>query len=100
MVVAQESTTGWVEGRVLSSPTAAAVAKFIYEDIFCQHSIVNIIISDRGLETKDVTEQLWKKYRIKIIWISPYNHKANGFIEVGHKPIVMALHKLTQGTGL
>ena len=100
MIVAQESITGWVEGRAFSSPTAAAVAKFIYKDIFCQHSIVDIVVSDRGLETKDVTEQLWKKYGTKIIQISPYNHKANGFIEVRHKPIMMALHKLTQATGL
>lgn len=35
MVVARESATSWVEVRVLSSPTAAAVAKFIYEDIIC-----------------------------------------------------------------
>ena len=33
MVVARKSMTSWVEARALSSPTAAAVAKFIYEDI-------------------------------------------------------------------
>ena len=100
MVVARESATSWVEVRVLSSPTAAAVAKFIYEDIICWYGCVDIVVSDWGPKTKNIIKQLWWKYNTKLIQISPYNHKANGFSEVSHKPIMMALQKLTAGIGL
>lgn len=37
---------------------AAAMAKFIYKDIIYWYGIVDIIVSNRGLETKKITKQL------------------------------------------
>jgi hypothetical protein len=36
-------------------------------------------------------------YGIKRVVISPYNVKANGIIERGHKPIINALAKIIKG---
>ena len=85
---------------MLSSPTAAAVAKFIYKDIICWYECVNIVVSDWGPKTKDVIKQLWWKYNAKLIQILLYNHKANRFSEVSYKLIIMALQKLTAGIDL
>jgi hypothetical protein len=41
--------------------------------------------------------QFVTNYNIKRIVISPYNAKANGIIERGHKPIINALIKITKG---
>ena len=99
LIVTQESSSGWVKVRALSSVAAGPVSWFIYEDIFCCWGCMEVVISDSGPETKDVIMYLWKKYKVKHVRISAYNSKVNRFIEVSHKPIVQVLQKLTFGMG-
>ena len=56
-------------------------------------------VSDTGPETKDITEYLLRKYRMRHVQISAYNSKVNRLVKVGHKPVIYALRKLTKGTG-
>ena len=44
--------------RALSSVAAGPVSWFIYEDIFCCWGCMEVVISDSGPETKDVTMYL------------------------------------------
>jgi hypothetical protein len=41
-------------------------------------------------------KQFVADYDIKRVVISPYNIKANGMIERGHKPVIDALAKITK----
>jgi hypothetical protein len=98
-VVARCDFTGWPEGRPLHTASAALVAKFLYEDVICRYSCVPIVVNDGGPENKALVRVLFRRYKVKNIVITPYNPRANGQVECGHKPFILALRKLTQGSG-
>ena len=47
-----------------------------------------------GPENKDIVAMLLSLYNVKRVIISAYNAKANGLIEVGHRPIKDSLAKM------
>lgn len=49
---------------------------------------MEVVVSDSGPETKNITMYLWKKYKIKHVRISAYNLKVNRFIKISYKLII------------
>jgi len=92
--------SGWAEARAIASNTDENIAKFLYEDIICRHSVFFKLVIDGGSENKGVVRVLADKYRIKVVMVSPYNPHAQGQIEVGHRPLTDALSKMTEGETL
>lgn len=100
IVIARNYLSGWPEARAFTGdPTSAKVARFLWEDVICRHGIFEVLTVDGGRENKGLVQELMSLTGTKKIVITPYNAQANGLIEVGHKPIVQALSKLSQGTG-
>jgi hypothetical protein len=97
LVVAREDLSGWPEARALSSVNSAAVAKFLWEDVVCRHGCFGRLVVDGGSENKGYVAAFTKKYGIERVQASAYNPAANGMVERGHKPIVDALAKMTDG---
>jgi hypothetical protein len=66
--------TKWPEARVISEANAENVAKFIYEQIICQHECPQIILSDRGTHfNNNLVKRLTEKFVIKYLLSSPYH---------------------------
>ena len=97
LVVARDDFSGWPEARALHHATAKNVAKFIWEDVICRHGCFGKLVVDGGPENKEQVIELANRYGIKRIMVSAYHPQANGMIERGHKPIVDALSKMTNG---
>jgi hypothetical protein len=97
LVAAREDLSGWVEGRALASANSAAVAKFLWEDVVCRHGCFGRLVVDGGPENKRHVAEFTKKYGIERVQVSAYHPAANGMVERGHKPIVDALAKMTDG---
>ena len=89
--------SGWIEARALTNATSAAVAKFLWEDVVCRHGCFGRLIVDGGTENKKHITEFAKKYRIERIQVLVYHPPANGLVERGHKPVVDALAKMTDG---
>ena len=97
LVIAREDLSGWPEARALSSANSAAVAKFLWEDVVCRHGCFGKLVVDGGPENKGHVAAFTAKYGIERVQVSAYHPAANGMVERGHKPIVDALAKLTDG---
>ncbi len=52
---------------------------------------------DGGSENKEAVAGLARRYKVKRVVVSAYHPQANGMIEPGHKPIVDALSKMSDG---
>lgn len=55
------------------------------------------MVIDGGAENKDAVAELVQRYKVKRVMVSAYHPQANGMIERGHKPIVDALSKMSDG---
>jgi hypothetical protein len=97
LVMARCDLSGWPEGRALRSADSESVAAFLWEDIICRHGIFGKLVVDGGPENKGWVKILAEKYGIARVTVSPYHAPANGMIERGHRPVVEALAKMTDG---
>lgn len=97
LVVARSDLSGWVEARALAINDSKSVAAFLYEDLICRHGVFQRLVVDGGPENKALVTDLAKKYGIHRLVVSAYHPQANGMVERGHKPIVDALGKMTNG---
>ena len=97
LVAARDDLSGWIEARAIGNANSLSVAKFLWEDVICRHGCFGRLIVDGGPENKDLVEELAERYGIKRVQVSAYHRQANGMIERGHKPIVDALSKMTNG---
>ena len=95
--IVRDDFSGWPEAKQMKNPTAAKVAKFIWEDVICRHGVFGKIKIDGGTEFKGAVIHHLKKYGIARVQISAYNSKANGMVERGHQPIIATLIGLTNG---
>jgi hypothetical protein len=100
LVVARCDLSGYVEARAMRNATARNVAKFVYEDVICNHGVFRKLVTDGGPENKELLQELSKTYGIKQVLISAYNSKANGMIEKGHYQIENALAKTCADSGI
>jgi hypothetical protein len=98
LVLLRGEGSGWVEGRALKNADAKSIARFIFEEGFCRHGVFVELVTDGGPENDNaLVKELAKTYGMRHIITSAYNPLANGMIERGHKPIVAALTKATEG---
>ncbi len=97
LVVARCDLSGWVEAKPLYNLSSRAVADFLWGDDICCHSCFRKLIIDRGSDNKDAVAEWTKRYWVKPVVVSAYHPQANGMIENGHKPIVDALSKMSDG---
>ena len=97
LVAARDDLSGWVEARAIGNANSLSVARFLWEDVICRHGCFGRLIVDGGPENKDLVEELTARYGIKRVQVSSYHPQANGMIERGHRPIVDALSKMTDG---
>ena len=97
LVVAREDLCGWVEAKALAKADLASVTKFIYEDVVCQHGCFGRLVLDGGPKNKAHVAEFTRRYGIERVQVSAYHPAANGMVERGHKPIVDALAKMTDG---
>lgn len=96
IIQAVEPTILWPEARAVSGNGAAAVAKFIYEDIICRFGCVPYFTFDGGPEfKKEVTDLLETQYRCTVIFSTPYHPQGNAPVERAHQPLVDSLFKCT-----
>ena len=98
MVIARCHAIGYSKGRALRRGTSAQVAKFLYEDVLCRHGVFDTLITDGGPENEGILAELTRSYGVKHVVTSTYHPQSNGLVERGHKPIVDALSKLTNGS--
>jgi hypothetical protein len=97
LVIACCDFSWWPEARALGDKSSEGVAKFLWEDIICQHRLFRDLVVDRGSENMKDVITLLNKIGANRIQILPYNSRANGTIERGHCTILAALLKMTNG---
>lgn len=85
------------KAKPLRTLSARAVADFLWEDVTCRHGCFGKLIINGGAENKEAVGQLTRRYGIKRVVVSAYHPQANGMIERGHKPVVDALSKMSDG---
>jgi hypothetical protein len=96
LVQARSDFSGWVEARGIASNDSKTVSKFLWEDVICRHGMFQRLVVDQGPENKAFTAEMMQRFNIKRVEISAYHPQANGMIEVGHKPVVNALSKMSK----
>ena len=97
LIVACCDLSSWVEAKPLRSLSSLAVADFFSKDVICRHGCFGKLIIDGGSENKDAVAKLTKRYRVKRVVVSAYHPQAHGMIGRGHKPILDALSKMSDG---
>jgi len=88
-----------MKGEKSGSAKSSQVAKFLYEDVICNHGVFGYLVSDGGKENQGFVDSLITLYGIKPRIISPYNSRGNSLGEFGHRPMARGLRKCTNGTG-
>ena len=96
-MVARCDLSGWVEAKPLRTLSFWAVTDFLWEDVICRHGCFGKLIIDGGSENKEAVAELARRYKVKRVVVSAYHPQANEMIERGHKPIVDALSKMSDG---
>jgi hypothetical protein len=81
----------------LRAVISEVITKFMWEDIICKHGIFERLFINGGPENKDLTKRFAVIYGIMRVIISAYNAKTNEMIKRGHKSVVNALAKITEG---
>ena len=97
LVVAREDLSGWPEARALSKASSEAIAKFLWEEVVSRHGCFGKLVVDGGPENKDYLESFIQRYGINRVQVSAYHPQANGMVERGHRSIVEALVRMTNG---
>jgi hypothetical protein len=99
IVVAMDYLTKWPEARAISEATAENVAKFIYEQIICQHGCPQIILTDRGTHfNNNMLDRLMEKFEVKHLLSTPYHPQTNGLVERFNRTLCESLAKLESRT--
>jgi transposase InsO family protein len=92
VIAARDDLSGYIEARMVGKATARLVAAFLFEDIICRWGTIEELTSDNGSEfVGEAVDILVKKYGINQIKISPYNSRASGVVERGHRTFREAL---------
>lgn len=99
IVVAIDYLTKWPEAKAIPEATADQVAKFIYEQIICQHGCPQKILSDRGTHfNNEMIRCLLQKFEINHILSTPYHPQTNGLVERFNRTLCESLAKLALRT--
>jgi transposase InsO family protein len=92
VIAARDDLSGYLEARMVEKATARNVAAFLWEDVVCRWGSIEVLTSDNGSEfIGEAVRILVDKYGINQIKISPYNSRASGVVERGHRTFREAL---------
>jgi hypothetical protein len=81
----------------LTSPPLGKVTAWIFEDILCSWGSLREIVTDNGGPFIKALKYLANKYGIYHIWLSGYNHRANGLVEQSHFDVQQSLYNAADG---
>ncbi|MCO5586510.1 hypothetical protein L7F22_040450 [Adiantum nelumboides] len=94
LLVATDYATKWAEVAPTKDCTAATVAKFLYQNIFCRFGCPLEITSDQGTHfVNDLLATMFHKYQIFHRKSCSYYPRANGQAESTNKVLLMLLRK-------
>ena len=79
---------------MLRKDNAAAITRFIFEEVLSRWGRVYEIVTDNGASFSKDLPKLLEKYKVEHIRISPYNSRANGIVERRHRDLRETLMKL------
>jgi transposase InsO family protein len=92
VIAARDDLSGYLEARMVEKATARNVAAFLWEDVICRWGSIEVLTSDNGSEfIGEAVKLLVEKYGVEQIKISPYNSRASGVVERGHRTFREAL---------
>jgi hypothetical protein len=92
VIAARDDLSGYLEARMVAQANARNVAAFLWEDVICRWGAIEVLTSDNGSEfIGDAVKILVDKYGVAQIKISPYNSRASGIVERGHRTFREAL---------
>ncbi|CAL1716052.1 unnamed protein product [Somion occarium] len=97
IIAARDDLSRAAEGRALRDATSHAIAKFLWEEIFCRYGAIGQVTTDNGPEFKKAFNTLTRRYGVPQVSISAYNSKANGVVERGHAIIRESIVKACDG---
>lgn len=86
LVQARCACISYVEARALHSKNHKTLGNFIMQEILCCWGVLEEIVMDNGSAFIAAVEYLRQRYGINHIRISGYNSRANGLVEVKHRP--------------
>ena len=90
-----------MEAASYASVTKAVVAQFIKKEIICQYGLLEIIISDNGLNlNNDMVTEVCIRFKIRHHNLIPYRPKMNGVVEAANKNMKKIIAKMTDIQGL
>lgn len=96
IIQARCALTSYPEWRALAKESAAAIGRFIFEEILCRWGYVAEIVTDNGSAFIKALDWLADKYGIRHIRISGYNSQANGLVERKHFDVRESIMKMIQ----
>jgi len=95
LLVAREFLSGWAEVSPHKRRILEKVSEYSCKEVICRFGILSSVADDRGAENKKMTYLVLKCHHIRKITVFSYYYSANGVMEWGHRPIDIALSKLT-----
>ena len=90
--------SGWIEAKFICNLTPKAITRFLWKDIICRHCCFRNLVVDGKSKNKNAVQKLALWYGIKKMVVSAYHLEANRMIKQGHKRIVDALAKMSEGS--
>jgi hypothetical protein len=100
IVVATEYLTKWPEAKAIQDTKATTIAKFIYEEIICQHGCPKVLLSDQGTPfCNELVDSLCKLMTIRHQLSSVYHPQTNGLTERFNKTLCNTLAKYVSDYG-
>lgn len=95
ILVGIDHYTKWVESIAVADKNSKTIADAIKKIIIDKHNVPNFIMSDNGLEFKNIhIKNLLDKYNFKWIYNSPTNHASVGGIERTNQTLMNKIKKL------
>jgi hypothetical protein len=88
-----DNLTGFLEATKLKHITSDKVTDFLF-DVMCRYRCIFQLTIDNSSEFKGAVQSLMDRYRVPVVWISPYNPQANGKSKRGHAVWINALWKI------
>jgi len=59
VVIAWDDLSGYAEVKVLEATNSVNIAKFLQEEVGCDHGLPKPIVLDRGTENLKFTQMIW-----------------------------------------
>ena len=94
LLVAMDYFSKWPFAKAVPDITAETTAKFLHEEIICEHGCFKQLTSDRGTNfTANIIRELCKRLKIRHTFTSAYHPQANGLVERFNRTLTSMLGK-------